>query len=51
MEVWLLATGEAKAKIVRKVVQGKPTTDVPASLLTKHHECTLFLDEEASAML
>ncbi len=50
-EIWLLATGETKAKIIRKVLQGKPTTDVPASLLTKHHECTLFLDEEASAML
>ena len=50
-EIWLLATGEAKAKIVRKVVQGKPTTDVPASLLTNHPECTLFLDGEASAML
>ena len=50
-EVWLLATGEAKAEIVQKVAQGKPTTDIPASFLNDHPECTLFLDEEAAAML
>ncbi len=50
-EVWLLATGEAKAEIVAQVVQGQPTTDIPTSLLNDHSECTLFMDEEASAML
>ena len=50
-EVWLLATGKAKAEIVQKVAQGEPTADVQASLLTNHPECTLFMDEEASAML
>ena len=50
-EVWLLAAGEAKAEIVAQVAQGKPTTDIPASLLRDHPECTLFLDEEAAAML
>ena len=50
-EVWLLATGQAKAEIVTQVAQGKPTTDIPASLLRDHPECTHFLDEEAAAML
>jgi len=50
-EVWLLATGEAKAKIVAQMVQGQHTTDIPASLLNNHSECTLFMDKEASAML
>ena len=50
-EVWLLATGQAKAEIVAQVARGKPTTDIPASLLRDHPECTLFLDEEAAAML
>ena len=50
-EIWLLATGEAKAEIVAQVAQGEPTTDVPASLLNNHPECTLFTDKEASAML
>jgi 6-phosphogluconolactonase/glucosamine-6-phosphate isomerase/deaminase len=50
-EVWLLATGGAKAKIVAQVARGEPTTDIPASLLNDHPECTLFLDTEAAAML
>ena len=50
-EVWLLAAGEAKAEVVAQMAQGKPTADVPASLLNNHPECTLFMDKEASAML
>ena len=50
-EVWLLVVGEPKAEIVAQVVQGQPTTDIPTSLLNDHSECTLFMDEEASAML
>ena len=49
-EVWLLAAGEAKAEIIAQVAQGKPTTDIPASLLRDHPECTPVLDTEAAAM-
>ncbi len=50
-EVWLLATGPAKAEIVRKIVHAEITPDVPASLLRAHRNCYLFLDHEAGARL
>ncbi|MFO1497397.1 MAG: glucosamine-6-phosphate deaminase [Verrucomicrobiota bacterium] len=50
-EVWLLATGPAKAEIVQKVVQGEMTEQVPASLMRRHPNCSIFLDPEAAARL
>jgi len=50
-EVWLLATGSAKAEIVRRIVRDAITPDVPASLLRQHRNCYLFLDEPAAALL
>lgn len=37
-----------KAAAVRKVIQGKPTPDVPASILQHHDRCTLFLDRHSA---
>jgi glucosamine-6-phosphate isomerase len=50
-EVWLLATGPAKADIVRRIVHHDTTPDVPASLLRNHPNCFLFLDATAAAAL
>jgi len=50
-EVWLLATGAAKAAIVKSVVCGDVTPAVPASLLHRHPRCTLFLDGAAAGAL
>jgi glucosamine-6-phosphate deaminase len=50
-EVWLLATGPAKADIVRQIVHGNITPDLPASLLRHHRNCSLFLDDAAAARL
>jgi glucosamine-6-phosphate deaminase len=50
-EVWLLATGSAKAEIVRRIVRETITPDVPASLLRQHRNCYLFLDDPAAALL
>jgi glucosamine-6-phosphate isomerase len=50
-EVWLLATGSAKAEIVRRIVRDEITPDVPASLLRNHRNCYLFLDPPAAALL
>jgi glucosamine-6-phosphate deaminase len=47
-EVWVLATGTAKASIVRPCIEGPVTTDVPASLLQRHANCTWWLDEPAA---
>ena len=50
-EVWLLVNGAAKAEIVRRVVHGEISTQVPASLLRNHPNCSLILDAEAAALL
>jgi glucosamine-6-phosphate isomerase len=50
-EVWLLATGPAKAAIIERTVRGDINQDNPASLLRRHPNCFLFLDEDAAAEL
>jgi glucosamine-6-phosphate isomerase len=50
-EVWLLATGESKAKIVQRVVQGEISEQVPASLMRRHRNCSLLLDDAAGRLL
>ena len=50
-EVWLLATGPAKAEIIQRIVNGPTTAEVPASLMRDHPNCSLFLDPAAAAMI
>ena len=50
-EVWLLATGPAKAEIIQRIVKGPITADVPASLMRNHRNCSLFLDPESAALI
>jgi glucosamine-6-phosphate deaminase len=50
-EVWLLANGAAKAGIIRATVRGDIDSAVPASLLRRHPNCSLFVDAEAGALL
>ena len=50
-EVWLLATGAAKASIVRDTVKRDVGTDLPSSLLRNHPNCSFFVDAEAGALL
>ncbi len=47
-EVWLLATGAAKAPIIRRILTGDEDPSVPASLMRRHANCFLFLDAEAA---
>ena len=50
-EVWLLATGTAKASVARETVKGEVGLHLPASLLRNHPNCSFFLDSEAGALL
>ena len=50
-KIILLASGEGKAEAAAKSVEGPITTDVPASVLQKHSDCTFILDEEAASKL
>lgn len=49
--VWLLATGEPKAAIVRDVLLDPVSTERPASLLRNHPNCCLFIDAAAASRL
>lgn len=50
-KIVLLASGVRKAEVVAKSVEGSITTDVPASVLQRHPDCTFILDEEAASKL
>jgi glucosamine-6-phosphate deaminase len=47
-KVFLLAWGEGKAPIIKKIIEGDKTDQVPASILQEHHDATIILDEAAA---
>ncbi|MDQ6890110.1 MAG: glucosamine-6-phosphate deaminase [Bacteroidota bacterium] len=50
-KVILMAWGKTKAPVIQKALEGKPTEEVPASLLQNHDDCTFILDEFAASEL
>src|SRR5437867_4820976 len=50
-EIALLATGEHKAAIVARAVEGEISTDVAATFLQRHPSVTVYLDLAAAADL
>jgi glucosamine-6-phosphate deaminase len=50
-EIALIATGEHKAAIVRRAVEGEPSPDVAATFLHRHRGVTVYLDLAAAADL
>jgi glucosamine-6-phosphate deaminase len=50
-EIALVATGEHKAGIVRRAVEGEPSPDVAATYLQEHHAATFYVDAAAAADL
>ena len=49
--ILLIATGENKAEAVAAMVNGPVTESMPASILQKHADVTVFVDETAAANL
>lgn len=47
----LVAKGANKTDIVKRMLEGPITTDVPASILQLHPNCEFLLDKEAAAKL
>jgi glucosamine-6-phosphate deaminase len=47
----LLATGDDKAEIIARAVEGPLTSMVPASALQVHSNCTIVLDDAAASRL
>lgn len=50
-KVLLIACGENKAKAIHGMVDEKPTTELPASALQNHPDCTVIVDEAAAKLL
>ncbi|MEJ2678710.1 MAG: glucosamine-6-phosphate deaminase [Gemmatimonadota bacterium] len=50
-EIALIATGEHKAAIVHRAVEGERTPDVAATYLQQHPDATIYLDAAAAAEL
>lgn len=48
-KIILLARGAGKAVAVAKSIEGPIITDVPASVLQRHPDCTFILDEAAAS--
>ncbi len=47
----LLATGESKAEVIAKAVEGPITSMISATTLQLHARCTVVVDEEAAGQL
>ena len=47
----LVAKGKNKAAIVKQMLQGPVTTEVPASILQLHPHCEFLLDKAAASLL
>ncbi len=50
-KIILMAWGEAKASVVRDIVEGPATTAIPASLFQNHDNIRFYTDETAASML
>jgi len=50
-KIVLLASGSEKAKVIKGMISGHITPDLPASILQLHPDVTLILDKEAVAEL
>lgn len=50
-KILVLANGANKAKAVAAMIHGEVTENVPASILQKHPNCIVIVDEAAAALL
>lgn len=50
-KILLIASGEGKADAVRDMMNGRITTECPASMLQMHRDVTIVIDEAAAAKL
>jgi glucosamine-6-phosphate deaminase len=50
-KIILMAWGKTKAPVIQKAVEGRPTEEIPASLLQHHDNCSFVLDEFAASEL
>ncbi|MBM4339077.1 MAG: glucosamine-6-phosphate deaminase [Deltaproteobacteria bacterium] len=49
--IYCMVPGPSKADAVKKTLEGPITTDCPASILRKHKNATLFLDQDSAKLI
>lgn len=50
-KIVMVAFGKSKANAIKKMIEGPIHVDMPASILQKHPDVTVFLDQEAASLL
>ena len=50
-KIVLIATGKNKAKAIYNLLRGPMTEEVPCSILQKHPDCTIYVDEDAYSLV
>ena len=50
-KIVLIATGKNKAKAVYGLIKGPITEEMPCSILQKHPDCTVYVDEDAYSLV
>ena len=50
-EIYLLVSGEKKAKAVKQLIESEITNSFPASFLKTHSNCTVYLDKDAAKLI
>ena len=50
-KVFLMANGSKKAEVIKKTVEGPVTEDFPASIMQRHENGVILVDEEAASLL
>ena len=50
-KVYLMANGTKKAEVIKKTVEGPVTEDFPASIMQKHDNGFVIVDDEAASLL
>lgn len=50
-KIILLAFGDSKKEAVKNAINGEISTDIPASILQKHHNTKFMLDKDAAQLL
>ncbi|WP_333962397.1 glucosamine-6-phosphate deaminase [Clostridium perfringens] len=50
-KIMVIASGEGKAEVVKAMMSGKITTEIPATMLQMHRDVVLIVDEDSAKLL
>ena len=50
-KIMVIASGEGKAEVVKAMMSGKITTEIPATMLQMHRDVILIVDEDSAKLL